>query len=508
MLKLNLEQYFSIGQKKPKPLAISPIMLITPFLVVISSLLFVFSRNLRMDSDHLWSIAVGRWISANGTVPFVDYFSWTVIGEQWSSNSWLFCWMMYHLDDSLGFIGVMIMILCVYLVAGYFLFLLCKRFNPSTISTIAFIGGMFLLIILSVMPRAYIFTLAYIPIIIYLIYFKRHTKLIYLIPLIFLLWANLQSSMRFGIGILFIEALVGTLFFKDRRLWIVLGLSFLATLANPYGFAFWSFSPAAYLEPGTQFIQEWRAVDFSDKGMLILYLFLGATGMFATYRLKQPYDRNQLMILFWFWGAFIYSLTTIRALHYVVLLWAPLFSAFSTRPEKESRIMKPAAVFLMLVLFLFSTIEGIPQIYADLKPAGNEPVSTVEYMQRTAALQENRVYGLLPIGAVNYLKDNPELKENLFNSYIFGGYLLLQEIPVFIDARESVFTRAGVTSDYSNLINVNEDPGEIIKKYNIQTFMLRGGESIVYYLRVLPEWEKVFEDDSAFIITRVGDKND
>lgn len=477
--------------------------IIIPFLVVISSLILGFSRNLRMDSDHIWSIAVGRWISANNAVPFVDHFSWTVYGKEWFSNSWLFCWLIYHLDSYLGYLGVILMISAVYLAAGYYIYLICKKFYPPTLSTLAFTLGMFTLILLSMMPRAYIFTFAFLAVIFYLIRFKRDTKLIYLIPVILLLWANIQSSMRFGVGILFVEALVGTLFYKDRRLWPVVGLSFLATLVNPYGIRFWDFSFAGVFSMGTLIVAEWNAPDFNDMGILILFLFLGTTAIFAFNRLQRPYDRDRLMIFFWYAAAFLYSLTTIRALHYVLLLWAPCFAAFAARTDQENRLLKPLTIALVLVLFLSAAIAGMPQLYADLKPADGRPVSTVEFTQRSKSLEKTTPM-LIPAGAVAFLEENPALQDRLFNKYSYGAYLMLNEIPVFIDARESVFTQNNVTADYADITRLTVRPEVIIEKYGIRNFLIYAESPLAFYLEALNEWEEVYRDETTVIFTRKG----
>ena len=477
---------------------------VTPFLVIVSGLVFSFTQTIKMDSDHLWSIAVGRWIDMNRAVPYEDVHSWTVYGKEWVSNSWLFCWLMYYLDGTLGYLGVLLLIAAVYLVAGYFLFLLCKRFNPTTFSTLIFIIGMVLLVALSVMPRAYIFTLAFVAAIMYLLRFKWDSRLLYLIPLLMFFWSNIQRSFHFGMAILAVEALVATFFYKDRRLWPVVGLSFLAILVNPYGLYFGDISLAGFFTPGTQFIAEWGAPDFDNMGMLLLYLFFAATGVFAFNRLEKPYDRDKLMILFWFGAAFLYSLTTIRALTYVMLLWAPCFTAFSTRPERESRLLKPVVAMVVLSLFLSSTIAGLPQLFEDFKKAGGISASTVEFIELSTLLTEERVAMLHPLEAVEFLEENPRLQERLFNDYGYGGYLLLKEIPVFIDPRESVFTRHSVTEDYFKTTRLETRPEDIIEKYDIHTFLIRRGTSLAFYLEALVGWKKVYEDERSVIFIREG----
>ena len=132
--------------------------LLIPLFIVSSGIFLYFARLSSLDSDHLWSLAVGRWISEQGTVPFVDIFSWTVAGKEWFSNSWLFCWLLYKADLYLGYLGPALIILIVYLITGYFLYAICKRFNPTTFSTLIFTITALAFIIFSAMPRAYIYS--------------------------------------------------------------------------------------------------------------------------------------------------------------------------------------------------------------------------------------------------------------------------------------------------------------------------------------------------------------
>lgn len=473
--------------------------ILIPFLVVSSMVLQYFARLFNLDSDHIWSLAVGRWISQNGTVPFVDIFSWTVPGKEWFSNSWFFCWLLYKADLYVGYFGPALIIFVSYMITGYFLYAICRRYNPSTFSSLIFAIATFILIYFSVLPRAYIFTLAFLAIIFYLLRFKRESWLIYTIPLIFFLWSNVQSSMKFGIVILIVEALAGTVLFKDKKfgLWPVVALSFLATLMNPYGLNFWDFSPASFIDLGTPYINEWKAVDFSNYLILALYLVLGATGIIGLMRVKKPLEREKLMILFWFWAALIYSLTTVRALHYVLLLWGPCFSAFADQTEKEKKFFKPVVVSLILIVWISSMIYSLPLIPLELNAQG-KPVSTVEYLEKQS-LEKDYLAKTMPVGAKDFLINNPQLQKNLFNSYNFGGYLLYNDMKVFIDARESVFTQNNVMEDYMNLTELSAPPEAIIEKYDVRNFVLEKDKPLIYYLNLSPKWEKVFEDNIAVI---------
>jgi hypothetical protein len=487
--------------------------ILLPLLVTISFFLLRLALNFNMDSDPFWSIAVGEWIHVNRAVPFVDLFSWTAYGEAWTSNSWLFCWLIYSADHLLGYHGVALLMLLPCLVTSYLVYFMCRQYHNSTFAILVFITGIALLIMFTVTPRAYVFTFAFVAAILYLVRFKGQSRLIYLIPLIFLLWVNVQTSIRFGLIIILVEALAGTIFFKDRKLWPVVLLSFLATLINPYGIRVWglnfsSLTVSSLVAPGTQYVAEWLAPNFNDMATLGLYLLMFIFGLLGSFRLRDEikagtYYRNKIMILFWFWAALLYSLHTGRAIAYVLLLLPPFFSAYATKADGEKRFLKPVVVILVLIIFLSSVTAAITVFPLVLADGERKPISFVEYLQVNPTLNETTAR-LIPAGAVDYIQANPASADRIFNSYIFGGYLLLNDIKVFIDARESVFTRLGVTEDNVKLSRLTADPQEIIEKYGIKSFLLSKNTPLEHYLNLHPDWEKRYEDEIAVIFTGTG----
>ena len=56
---------------------------------------------------------------------------------------------------------------------------------------------------------------------------------------------------------------------------------------------------------------------------------------------------------------------------------------------------------------------------------------------------------LYPVEAVKYIKSNIDINDmKLFNDYNFGSYLLLNDIPVFIDSRADLYTKEFSGFDY------------------------------------------------------------
>ncbi len=469
---------------------ITPYYILVPLLVVVSSMLLKVTGTYYIDSDQFWSLAVGEWIVEHGAVPTVETFSWTVEGLPWQSNSWLFCWSLFMIDYYWGMYGVAVMLVLVYLVTAYVMLALCLRLNKANIAVWIFAVGMWTLVYFSSTPRAYVFTFAFVAVIFYLVRFKRDSRLIYLIPLIFLLWVNIQTSVRFGLALLFVEALVGTVLYKDWRLWHIMALSFLATLINPYGINLWDMSlfgaVSSIANPGTQYISEWRAPNLDNTRLFFQYVIVGFTGIIASYGAVFSYyktriiDRDKLMIFFWFWAMFLYSLTMVRASHYALLLWMPYFAAFTPQWLMDRMRLKPILLAGILAIFTAFIIFNLPRMHIFRAP-----------------------HVTVPAGAVEYLQENPEVKENMFNDYIFGGFLMVNGIEVFIDARESIYTREGVMDDYMALQRLTRCPQSIIEKYNIKSFVIRRGGPLPIYLDTHSEWEPVYHDRTAVIFTKV-----
>ena len=87
----------------------SPLALSLP--LILGVLLFICLVNadgmpLLADPDSHWHIAVGNWMLAHRTVPDVDPFSFTFLGEPWIAKEWLSQLLLALAYDGLGWMGV------------------------------------------------------------------------------------------------------------------------------------------------------------------------------------------------------------------------------------------------------------------------------------------------------------------------------------------------------------------------------------------------------------------
>lgn len=116
---------------------------------------------------------------------------------------------------------------------------------------------------------------------------------------------------------------------------------------------------------------------------------------------------------------------------------------------------------------------------------------------------------LYPIEAVKYIKENIDIdKMKIFNEYNFGSYLLLNDIPVFIDSRADLYTKqfSGFEHDiFDDYHYVNSNYPEKFDFYGITHILLYKEDNVMYStLNNNTNYKKLFEDKHFALFERDG----
>lgn len=114
---------------------------------------------------------------------------------------------------------------------------------------------------------------------------------------------------------------------------------------------------------------------------------------------------------------------------------------------------------------------------------------------------------LYPIQATKYIKENLKQKDIIFNVYEWGSYLMLNEIPVFIDSRCDLYTKEynkgiSVAEDYNKIQNLDKDCLKIINKYKINMILIRTDSKLYTFLENIKEFDNVYEDRTSAIFRK------
>ena len=114
---------------------------------------------------------------------------------------------------------------------------------------------------------------------------------------------------------------------------------------------------------------------------------------------------------------------------------------------------------------------------------------------------------LYPIEATNYILENIDYQNmRIYNSYNFGSYLMLNNIPVFIDSRLDVycseFNNTDVFHNYIDIVSDLEYYEDVFSKYDFTHILLKNDEVILKYLKRDTNYTILYEDEYFTLFER------
>jgi hypothetical protein len=453
--------------------------------------------HLGVDGDHLWSIAVGRWIAENRAVPWTDPFSWITYGEAWITHQWLFTVTIYYAERMFGDLGIRAVAAFGFVSASAVLCLFLRRHREKSIYWF-YSAAIFLVTAMAfAKPRAYYFTYFLFLAALYLWYLKRQSKYLWLLPLLTALWANLHSmAVVFAVLFLF-DALAGYIFTRDKRLIAVSVSALAATLFTPYGVRLWQyvFELQFVLTEHTKVVTEWLPVDLGNPLFFLCFAAMVYFQTKATFHfLKSPgakpfcWNRDWSLLVV-SWAILLYAITSVRFwLFYIGFLLSFLASLEAgapvpaPKPSRRIHIVWAAMAVVLLVNGVFL-----------VKGAAEAPL--------------HKPYEF-PLGAAEFLVQNPRYQERLFTGgWYSGSWLLYRGLKSFYDDRGDVFVKAGIFDDIVSYLQGREDPEKFKDRFGINSVLVKRNGFYEHYYNLHPGFELVYTDDYFVIYTRKGGVN-
>ncbi len=389
------------------------------------------------DPDIWWRFRMGEWIVTHRTVPYVDHFSANDMGKPWIEYSWVFALIVYWVHSYLGLVGMVYFIVLMGSAVAYAAYRLIRGAGLPIQAEVALVA-MALGAMKSLMtPRPWLITILFFALELHIIYRARtaeNDRLLWLLPILFVAWANIHIQFVYGlvaVGLLFGEALLAS--YAKSRGWDLavpalslrnLGLVTIAcvaaTLLTPYHYLLYEqVLSYMFVQVGAfQYLTELHPMFFRSPGdWLVLAMTLFAAFALGWQRKWSPFSTMLLLI-----AAFV-AFRARRDVWMIALVSLAIIgdTARSVLPNKVYDFSKGqllvAALVSLAVLFFIGHSRGI-------------------YEKNLKSIVEEK----FPVQAVNYVKNN-RLPGPLFNHYDWGGFLLwsLPEIPVSMDGRTNLF---------------------------------------------------------------------
>jgi hypothetical protein len=461
-----------------------------------------FSRFL--DPDLWWHLRTGQAIVEAGSIPRSDIFSFTNYGREWVAHEWLSEVVMYAIYRAAGFGGLLAVFAGLITAAFAIAYALCR--GTALLSWAALIlAGLASSPTWGVRPQ--IFTLLLASLFLYALtrYVRENrTRLLWLLPPLTALWANLHSGVFLGLVLVALAA-VGlvldvaagrdeetSVWRRTRPLIGVLGACALAALLTPHGARLYSYPFETLYSPVQQaYIVEWNSPDFQRSIFLPLAALIIATFSALALSPKRPRYTELLLLAATCYAA----LKSGRHIPFLALVAMPLLSEYASHWLNEFRWARPLAnadepvagarawanAGLLVVAALLAAV-FTARLAANLPATAAEgaPVAAV------AAMQSEGVGG--PV----------------FNTYHWGGYLVWRLHPrerVYIDGRADVYGDA-FFDEYTKVYNGLIDWRGVFDRYGIRTALIEPQTALATSLRQQPEWRVAFEDAQAVVFVR------
>jgi len=482
-------------------------------------LCFVFLFRVVLDPDLGWHLGVGKYIWENKTVPQKDLFSFSLPDYPYIYHSWLAEVFLYAAYRNFGLWGVTFFY-CFFATFSIWLIVKTCRLRVDMHGIYLFFLLLIPLIQSVVFLRLQVFSFLGLSFIYYIFrrYLQSETKLVWLLPIIFLLWANLHGGFFLGLlfflSLLLIEALV--FLFKEVVPFKVFGnlgsalplkkglmllLSFLASiiavLLNPYRAKIYE---QAFLmgtnQFATKFNLDWsplvRSGDLSWLSAIILFALIVGLLIFKS----KVELREKLLVLLFFSLALKLNRFSLALLPPLLVASVVLGNELAQKfkpPWQELRLFLQLMICIVFLVYVGTACDfflRMKRAYADESIFAQEIVPPYTY----------------PWKAVEYIRQNP-VPERLLNDYNWGGYLIwkLPERKFFIDGRMDNFFVDGepFASYQQEIVSLGPKWEEYLNRYQIEAVLISSQWPLAQALRLLPQWKLLYEDETSVLFTRV-----
>lgn len=449
-----------------------------------------------LGNDYWWHIKVGEWVFNNHAVPHTDIFSWYASpkGVPFTAHEWLADVFLYLISDIFGSLGMFVFsVAFAVALIGVMLW-----YNRRRIPTNNIVGGSVLFILFSVLckltiyGRPQIFNFAFLWYELFVLYRfikDENSRLIYTLPVLSVLWANMHGGSSNLSYILCIIVLLCGLFGFDtyklsakkmsrRQIKILAAVTVISAAAlciNPYGVHMLMYPYRNVQDTFMwEIISEWAAPDAKSMSQVVIYyipvFIILASMVFSKKKIRLTDGIITLFFLFLFFRSQRFIVLLIIAASLYIFDY-PLSD--DKKPYKAMTKSEKAASLGMCTILAVAVLCTVPtyvQTYKDGKLID-------------VALSQDFI-GLI----------KEEKPQKIFNDYNFGETLIYNDIPVFFDSRADVYSGEIIRDGVSLLLLTNNgsgeyytDPEAIIEKYGFDAFVIDAGRPLYIYLKSHPE---------------------
>jgi hypothetical protein len=474
------------------------------------------------EPDFGWHLRTGLdLLEWGGRMPAFDPYSHTLPDWPWVEHAWLtdlVIGLLYQAGGSAGALAV-ILFFAVITASAWIIASQCSR---ATVPARLLACALSLWVALPFLgARTQMVTLLGLATLMWVLQRLEEGQrpVVWLIPPLFLVWANLHGGFTAGlfllglvIGLAWILSVVGKVWPVAQQsatsvagfngaLIVATGVGALLTLVNPYGWRLYqeileSLSDRFMIET----LQEWHPVSAETLAgrLFAIYLIGLGSAMICWYRRVEPVRWSILAVFL------VLACRHLRNIPLFLILSLPLMADMLQEAFDRARVLpvlrdvRPSRGIGVLTVAL-----GMFLLYL-----GPEHLRSVWHfgVQPATAFRQTSY----PIEAVEWLQAHQtRLGTRPIHDYQYGGFLLwwMPHEKVFIDGRMPAW-RMGDRQIFREYIDVREaDPPNlaVLDKYSIDWALIQRDSSLAHALGSRPAWSREYEDAKVIIFARNND---
>ena len=403
-----------------------------------------------LDPDIWWHMATGRWMLQHHALPVNDPFSMYGATRPWLVYSWVFDLGVQTLFARFGLVGIFLLQILVHVLVAVALYHLVKSLLPDFWRALALTAVSLYAVSHIYAPRpgmaTVIFTILELGI---LLAVRRgeSPKKLWLLPLIFVAWANIHIQFVYGLGLLGVFAcepvvmrvlqLAGDeeirgVFARAKYFWAALGGCLLATFVNPYGPRLYS-TVIEYMHQPKSYalVMELKAMTFRQpEHYVAAFLALCAAMAIGWRRERRPLWPMLLAV------SALVAFRSVKEIWFLSVIAAcAIADGWALLPVACERIATAREVWRNR-MFLGAGVLAVLMLAYRNNDVSNDWIAM-------------QVAGSFPEASVGYIEKH-HLPGPLYNDFTWGGYLIwrLPWLRVANDGRTNVHGDARVEQDW------------------------------------------------------------
>jgi hypothetical protein len=442
-----------------------------------------------MAIDLAYQIRAGRDMLASHAVASVDTFTFTQGGQPWLNQQWGAQVLLGAIYQRAGWAGILTVRGLLVLVIVVLLYRSCRERGASPrMSALLSMGGWLTGIEIVDQLRPQQFACALFVLCVWILARRnRHRAVVWLIPIIVIVWANIHGSFPLAFVLLLFAWL------EDRRgapdlaradvLAAVAALA--ASLINPFGVRVWGYVWELSTHPVVSHeVAEWSPPTIhSWTGRFFFVTLFGVAAFLA--RRRPPAEWRILLELAIFAG---FALLAIRGVVWWGLYWPVVISQLLT--ERERQASEDRSPMNALVIASLIAVTGV----AMTTHLGTDPVTGgPEILTYAPTDLIDAAAASVPVGA------------HVFVDEVFASWSEFQapDLPVAVDARVELFPKE-TWDAYLWASAARAGWRSILDRWDIQAVVLQPDQStgLLSVIGSDPTWHLVLQTDQGSVYAR------